>query len=137
MRILEFGFDGTSDNPHLPHRFPTACLAYTGTHDNDTVAGWWASLDSQQRAEVAAYYQVDPRADTGRIVWSLIEAAMGSRADVAVFPMQDLLVLDSRARMNDPSVFVGNWSWRMPPEGLSGELAASLRRLAQRYGRVG
>ena len=137
MRILEFGFDGTSDNPHLPHRFPTACLAYTGTHDNDTVAGWWASLDPQQRAEVAAYYQVDPRADTGRIVWSLIEAAMGSRADVAVFPMQDLLVLDSRARMNDPSVFVGNWSWRMPPEGLSGELAASLRRLAQRYGRVG
>lgn len=137
MRILQFGFDGTPDNPHQPHRFPTACLAYTGTHDNDTVAGWWASMDPQRRAEVAAYYQVDPHADPGRLVWSLIEAALGSRADVAVIPMQDLLVLDSRARMNDPSVFVGNWSWRMPPDGLSADLAASLRRLGEEYGRVG
>ena len=136
MRILQFGFDGTPDNPHRPDRFPTRCLAYTGTHDNDTVAGWWNTLDGEQRREVAAYYQVEPGADDGRITWSLVEAAIGSRAQVAVVPMQDLLVLDSRARMNDPSVFVGNWSWRMPPDGLSSDLAASLRALGERYGRT-
>ena len=61
---------------------------------------------------------------------------MGSRADVAVIPIQDLHVLDNDARMNDPSVFVGNWSWRMSPQGLSPELAESIRRLAERYGRL-
>jgi len=136
MRILQFGFDGTPDNPHQPHRFPTRCLVYTGTHDNDPVAGWWQTLNAGQRAEVAGYFQFEPQADVGRVVWSLIEAAMGSRADDAVIPMQDLLVLDSRARMNDPSVFVGNWSWRMPPDGLSPDLASSLREMARRYDRL-
>jgi len=135
MRILQFGFDGTPDNPHLPHRFPQRCLAYTGTHDNQTLAGWWAGLDDADRADVARYYQFDPSADVGRVAWSLIEAALGSRAAVAVVPLQDLLVLDDRARMNDPSVFVHNWCWRAPPDGLSDELAASLRRLGEAYGR--
>ncbi len=136
MRILQFGFDGTPDNDHQPHRFPVRCLAYTGTHDNDTVAGWWATLDEGARTEVAGYYQFAPWDDAGRVTWSLIEAAIGSRAEVAVIPMPDLLVLDQRARMNDPSVFVGNWSWRMPPDGLSDELADSLRALAARYDRL-
>lgn len=136
MRILQFGFDATPDNPHRPHTFPTSCIAYTGTHDNETVAGWWSGLSEQMRAEVARYYQFEPGADIGRVVWSLIEAALGSRAAVAVVPIQDLLVLDDRARMNDPSTFVGNWSWRMPPTGLSVDLADAVRRLAEQYGRV-
>lgn len=136
MRILQFGFDGTPDNPHQPHVFPTSCIAYTGTHDNETVAGWWSSMSDQMRAEVARYYQFDVGADVGHVVWSLIEAALGSRADVAVIPIQDLLVLGDSARMNDPATFVGNWSWRMPPNGQSADLAASVRRLAKRYGRV-
>jgi len=136
MRILEFGFDGLPDNPHQPHRFDRRCIVYTGTHDNDTVASWWAGLEPEMRVEVAGYYQIAADADAGRAAWALIEAALGSRAALAVVPMQDLLVLDGRARMNDPSVFVGNWSWRMPPNGLSAELAAALRALAARYGRV-
>jgi 4-alpha-glucanotransferase len=136
MRILQFGFDGLPDNPHQPHAFPTSCIVYTGTHDNETLAGWWAGLDPGLRVDIARYYQVDSGADLGRVVWSFIEAAMGSRADVAVIPIQDLHVLDNSARMNDPSVFVGNWSWRMSPQGLSPELAQSLRRLAERYGRL-
>ncbi len=135
MRILQFGFDGTPDNPHQPHRFGERSLVYTGTHDNQTAAGWWQSLTDDERAAVAAYYQVPPDAVIGRAVWSLIEAAIGSRAQVSVIPMQDLLVLDDRARMNDPSVFVGNWSWRAPTNGTSAELASSLRSLADRYGR--
>jgi len=136
MRVLEFGFDGTPDNPHQPHVFPTSCIAYTGTHDNEPVAGWWSGLSAQLRAEVAAYYQFDPGTGIGNVVWSLIEGALGSRADVAVIPIQDLLVLDDGARMNDPSTFVGNWSWRMPPTGLSIDLAESVRHLAERYGRT-
>lgn len=136
MRILQFGFDGTPDNPHQPHTFPTSCIAYTGTHDNQTVHGWWNDLDAGTREQVARYYRVSPTDDVGHVVWSLVEAAIGSRADVAVIPIQDLLVLDDRARMNDPSVFVGNWSWRMPANGLSRELAESVHDLAERYGRA-
>ena len=135
MRILQFGFDGTPDNPHQPHRFPQRCMVYTGTNDNQTLAGWWESLTHDEREVVAGYYQVPPDADIGRVVWSLIEAAVGSRAQVSVVPLQDLLVLDDRARMNDPSVFVGNWSWRAPANGTSSELASSLRSLVERYGR--
>ena len=136
MRILQFGFDGLPDNPHQPHSFPTSCIVYTGTHDNETLAGRWTGLDPGLRVDIARYYQVDPGADLGRVVWSFIEAAIGSRADVAVIPIQDLHVLDNSARMNDPSVFVGNWSWRMSPEGLSPELAQTLRWLAERNGRL-
>jgi|MudIll2142460700_1097286.scaffolds.fasta_scaffold06415_3 4-alpha-glucanotransferase len=133
MRILQFGFDGLPDNLHRPDVFPEGSIAYTGTHDNDTLRGWWESLDAGQRATVAAYYQFRPDDPPGKVVWSLIEAAVACRSQIAVIPLQDLLVLDTRARMNDPARFVGNWEWRLPPDGLSDELARSLRRLRDRY----
>ena len=133
MRILQFGFDGLPDNVHRPDVFPEESIAYTGTHDNNTLLGWWKSLDAEQRAEVAHYYQFSPAEAPGKVVWSLIEAAIACRSRVAVIPFQDLLVLDERARMNDPARFVGNWDWRLPPDGLSGELARSLRRLRDHY----
>ena len=136
MRILQFGFDGTPDNPHLPDRFPRQCIAYTGTHDNDPVASWWQGMSGDQRAQVASYYQFEPDANLGRVVWSLIEGALGSRADLAVLPLQDLLVLEGGARMNNPSTPTGNWAWRMPSNACSTDLASSLRRLAAAYGRV-
>lgn len=133
MRILQFGFDGLPDNVHRPDVFPEESIAYTGTHDNNTLLGWWKSLDARQRAEVAHYYQFGPAEAPGKVVWSLIEAAIACRSRVAVIPFQDLLVLDERARMNDPARFVGNWDWRLPPDGLSDELARSLRRLRDHY----
>lgn len=136
MRIIQFGFDGTPDNPHLPDRYPVASIVYTGTHDNAPIAAWWESLDDGQRAEVSAYYHHEPDANPGRATWSFIEAALGSRAIAAVVPMQDWLVLDSRARMNDPSVERGNWGWRMPADALSDDLAHSMRRLAEQYRRL-
>ena len=129
MRIIQFGFDGTPDNPHLPERYPESCVVYTGTHDNAPIAAWWASLDARQRAEVAGYYRHEPDAGNGRATWSFIEAAIGSRAVAAVVPMQDWLVLDSRHRMNDPAVEQGNWGWRMPAGALSDDLARSMRSL--------
>ena len=133
MRILQFGFDGLPDNVHRPDVFPEESIAYTGTHDNDTLAGWWETLDGEVRAEVARYYQFTPEDPVGKVVWSLIEAAVACRSRVAVIPFQDLLVLDGRARTNDPARFVGNWEWRLPPNGLSDDLARSLRRLRDRY----
>ena len=136
MRVIQFGFDGTPDNPHLSGRYPEACIAYTGTHDNQPIAAWWMSLDEAARADVGAYYQHGADAAPGRATWSFIEAAYASNAVAAVVPVQDLLVLDDRARMNDPSIDVGNWSWRMPVGALSPDLAWSLRSLAERYGRA-
>ena len=133
MRILQFGFDGLPDNAHRPDVFPEESLAYTGTHDNDTLSGWWEKLGPETRGEVARYYQFRPGAAVGTVVWSLIEAAVACRSRVAVVPMQDLLVLDGRARMNDPARLPGNWGWRLPPDGLSDDLARSVRRLRERY----
>jgi 4-alpha-glucanotransferase len=135
MRIIQFGFDGTPDNPHLPHLFPESCIVYTGTHDNAPISEWWAELDPAMHELVGDYYQHGAHAPTGRAVWSFIEAAIGSRAVCAVVPMQDLLVLDGRSRMNDPSVEQGNWGWRMPPDACSDDLARSIRSLAARYAR--
>jgi 4-alpha-glucanotransferase len=133
MRILQFGFDGLPDNLHRPHVFPEESIAYTGTHDNETLLGWWRSLDTEQRAAVAHHYQFHADDPVGRVVWSLIEAAVACRSRVAVIPFQDLLVLDERARMNNPAVLAGNWEWRLPPDALSNELARSLRGLRERY----
>ena len=136
MRIVQFGFDGTSDNPHLPHAYPETCIVYTGTHDNEPIAAWWAGLDEVDRVVVGQYYGHGAEADAGRATWSFIEAAIASRAAVAVVPMQDLLVLDERSRMNDPSTTLGNWGWRMPPDGAGPDLARSLRTLFERYARA-
>ena len=136
MRVLQFGFDGTEDNPHLPDRFTESCIVYTGTHDNQPIAAWWLSLDQAARDEVGAYYQHGAEADPTRATWSFIEAAFGSRAIAAIVPVQDLLVLGDAARMNDPSSPLGNWRWRMPVDALTPDLAWMLRHLGDRYGRL-
>jgi 4-alpha-glucanotransferase len=136
MRILQFGFDGTAENPHRPDRFPESCVVYTGTHDNAPVGAWWESLDEPQRADVAAYYHHAPDASREEAAASLVEAAYGSRAIAAVIPVQDWLALDMSGRMNDPSYEHGNWGWRMPADALTPGLAERMRELAARYGRA-
>jgi 4-alpha-glucanotransferase len=135
MRVLQFAFDGDDHNMHLPHLLPERCIVYTGTHDNDTAASWWARLDGETRRRVASYLEIPPDADVARAVWKLIESAMGSRAIAAVIPVQDLLVLGEGARMNVPATTTGNWAWRMTPGQLDAELAASLRELGERHDR--
>ena len=124
MRVLQFGFDGSPTNPHLPHTYPDHCVAYTGTHDNDTCAGWFASLDAATRGGVTAYLGC---ADDG-VAPAMVSAVLKSRAELAVVPAQDLLGLGGETRMNVPGVSGGNWGWRLDSldalRAIAGPLAA-------------
>jgi len=122
MRILQFGFDAEESgkgldpaNPFLPHNYVPDCVAYPGTHDNDTLAGWLTAASDVERKFVLDYLGYTP-ADPCQ---ALIREAMKSAAGLCVTPMQDLFGLGSEARMNIPSTLGGNWSWRLDPEALS------------------
>jgi 4-alpha-glucanotransferase len=112
MKILLFAFGDGSDHAYLPHNYIHNCLVYTGTHDNDTTLGWWAELDEPQKQFVAKYLGYKFPEAIEEINWDLIRLALSSVANQAIIPLQDLLGLDGRARMNDPSVNAGNWRWR-------------------------
>jgi len=126
MRVLQFGFD-PADGDHAPHRLTRDIVVYTGTHDNDTTRGWFASLDAAGKARVLDY--LGGTAD--EVSWSMIRAAYTSAADLAVAPLQDVLALGSEARMNVPGIGTGNWSWRAPSDAFTPERAHRLRRLAE------
>ncbi len=140
MAILQFAFgkDGQADS-FKPHNYDRQLFAYTGTHDNDTVLGWWRSEgmgDSTRTAEDV--HQEKDRArrylntDGHEMNWVLIRALMASVAAAAVIPMQDVLGLGSESRMNTPSVASGNWRWRMKGSGDS----VRLREIVDTYGRT-
>jgi 4-alpha-glucanotransferase len=132
MRVLQFGFDGTSDNPHLPHMHERNTVVYTGTHDNDTAAGWYASLDSDTARRVDFYLGLAP----GAMPQALVRAALASVGALAAIPMQDVLSLGSQARFNTPATIHGNWSWRLPAGSLTAQLASHLRHANEVYGRA-
>jgi 4-alpha-glucanotransferase len=132
MRVLQFAFDG-SDNVHVPHHHVRNAVAYTGTHDNDTTVGWYRSLGKPERARVKAYLPgITSDRDAARAV---LRATWASVANLAIAPMQDVLGLDSRARMNTPGTMNGNWAWRLTPEALSPRALAELAELTATYGR--
>jgi 4-alpha-glucanotransferase len=127
MKVLQFGFSDAGAHIHLPQRFTPSCVAYTGTHDNDTTQGWWGGLGKAERGAVEAL--VGPVAE--RPAWPLIRATAASVAELALVPAQDLLELGSKARMNTPAVATGNWSWRAPAGCWTAELAGKLASLAE------
>ena len=122
MRILQFGFD-TPENPFLPHNYVPNCVAYTGTHDNDTARGWYESAPGHEKDYARRYLRVDG----SDFSWDLIRSIWSSVAVYAVTPMQDALSLGTEARMNFPSKLGGNWEWRMSDEDMSEELASRFR----------
>jgi 4-alpha-glucanotransferase len=132
MRVLQFGFDGNGRNPHLPHMYEFDLVAYTGTHDNDTTAGWYASLSPQVRDRVRRFLA---RPDH-EVLDALVRLVLSSVAGMAVLPAQDLLGLGSEARLNRPGTAMGNWGWRLPLERLTTQMAAQFRELNQLYGRL-
>ncbi|XP_072974130.1 4-alpha-glucanotransferase DPE1, chloroplastic/amyloplastic [Typha angustifolia] len=136
MAVLQFAFGGGSDNPHLPHNHEQNQVVYTGTHDNDTVLGWWESLEEEEKCTVNKYLKL---ANESSISWELIRAAFSSVARTAITPMQDILSLGSSARMNTPATQLGNWRWRIPSsisfDSLKPE-AAKLREVLKMYNRL-
>jgi len=132
MRVLQFAFDGNPDNWFLPHNYDPNTVVYTGTHDNDTTLGWFRLLHDVDRHRVLAYTRTDGR----DIVWDLIRLAWSSVARVAIVPAQDLLQLDSHARMNRPGVAAGNWRWRMRPDQSPQHAIADLRNLTEYFNRL-
>ena len=134
MRIIQFGFDPPSRTGelsiHHPDEIGERVIAYTGTHDNDTLAGWWNSLPGRRRTWIRKVTGMPPRIRTTRAVRWLIGVALRTKATVAVIPLQDLLALGGEARMNTPSTEGINWRWRMPPDALTPTLADGIRRLA-------
>lgn len=136
MKVLEFAFDAGENSDYLPHKYGTNCVVYTGTHDNDTAEGWFASLDEHDRNFVREYIGAGYTPE-GEIHWDLVRAALGSVADLAVIPVQDYLGYDTSARINEPSTLGKNWRWRMSREDLNAETVKRCRRLAGIYGRLG
>jgi 4-alpha-glucanotransferase len=124
MKILQFGFD-TPENPFLPHNYIPNCVAYTGTHDNDTARGWLVSAPQEEREFAFRYLDTDPK----RFVWDMIRGIWSSVAVYSVTTMQDLLNLGTEARMNFPSKLGGNWEWRMQEKDMNDELGRSLGEL--------
>lgn len=130
MKILQFGFSGP-ENPFLPHHYSVNCVVYTGTHDNDTAHGWYASAPSSERDFARRYLQTNE----ANFPAALVRAAWSSVAIFALAPMQDLLGLGTEARMNYPSRLGGNWTWRMTADALSADLQRRLKELNYLYSR--
>ena len=134
IRVLHFGLNGDPGAElHLPHKYPVRCLAATGTHDNDTSAGWFNSLWDPKARDFARAYLGGERAE---IPWDMIRVVSESRADTVIVPAQDLLGLGSEARMNRPGIAQGNWDWRLLDGALGPALAHRLRVLTEATGRL-
>ncbi|HEX5683804.1 MAG TPA: 4-alpha-glucanotransferase [Ideonella sp.] len=108
MKILQFAFGGDGTHEFLPHMWTPNSVAYTGTHDNDTVRGWWDHASPRERAFAGSYLACSEH----DVHWAMIRACCNSVANIAVFPLQDVLGLPSSHRMNIPGVLGGNWGWR-------------------------
>jgi 4-alpha-glucanotransferase len=133
-RVLQFAFDGRSDNPHLPHNYVPNTVVYTGTHDNSTTRGWFEELPDEQRQNVWSYLK-RPAGASSEVARELIHLAWSSRAALAIVPLQDLLNLGAEGRMNQPGRTEGNWRWRCTQDRLSapaldwlGDLTRTLNR---------
>ncbi len=132
MRILQFAFAGDASNHFLPHNHEPDTVVYTGTHDNDTTAGWWATASDHERHFARGYLATDGH----DMPWTLIRAAMASVADTAVHPMQDVLALPTESRMNFPGQESGWWRWRFQWGQLHPWHAGRLAELCRLYGRA-
>lgn len=132
MKVLSFAFTGGSENIHLPQHVVKRSVYYTGTHDNNTVLGWWQNAGHEEKAEAARVLNLR---QTDHICQRMIDTVLESRADTAVLPMQDILQLPEEARMNLPGTLGGNWLWRMAPGVLTDTLARHLLSRNQLYKR--
>lgn len=138
MRVLQFGFDD-AEGFHRPENYPTNSVAYTGTHDNDTLMGWYqgrqkAKTKANSRDILDQYLSADT--DESLVHWQLISMVFGSASHTAIVPLQDAIGLGNDARMNLPGQAIGNWGWRYTPDQLTDDIAAHLRVITEHSGRL-
>ena len=131
MRIVQFGFGADAQHAFLPHNYCRNTVTYTGTHDNDTVRGWWSTCTDRERDFARIY--LSTRGDD--VHWAMIRAASASTANTAIFPLQDILWLDGYHRFNTPGV-TGCWTWRFTWDWVGSETAGQLAALSAAYGRA-
>ena len=143
MRILQFAFSSDATNIDLPHNYHQNVVVYTGTHDNDTTAGWFNSVAGEGSTRTAKQIECERqfcikylKTQGEEIQWDFIRAVFASVANTAIVPMQDVLGLGNEARMNLPNSTTGNWLWRFGENALSDDLSARLRDLSDLYGRL-
>ena len=132
MRVLQFAFGEDASHTFLPHNFETNTVVYTGTHDNDTVQGWWASCSARERVFAARYLDTDGT----DVHWAMLRAAMLSVANLSLCQFQDVLGLDSHHRMNTPGS-MGCWTWRFSWEWVGPEAGKRMAQLTAISGRSG
>lgn len=131
MKILQFAFDNSENNTYLPHNFEKNCVVYTGTHDNDTSIGWYNSTSDDCRDYFRRYMNTDGASPQ----WDLIRLAIASCANIAIYPLQDVLGLDESARMNTPGIMANNWQWRFTSSMLKEEYSQNLFYLSKVFRR--
>ena len=131
MKILQFAFEGKPHDPFLPHNFPGNCIAYTGTHDNDTAWGWYKRVTEESKQ----FYRDYLNQSGENVAWDMIRAIWGSVAKLAIAPLQDFLDLGNEARMNFPGNPSGNWTWRMSNTAISSHLIQKIKKINYLYSR--
>jgi 4-alpha-glucanotransferase len=141
MRILQFGFGNeTSAQYHLPSSYIPNSVVYTGTHDNNTVVGWYAEAQKDAQKKIRKYNfnlcQDYIGAEQANFHWAMIRETMKSVANLSIFPMQDILGLNEKARTNVPGKAAGNWQWRMEDNSLTKKLIKRLRKETQTFNRL-
>ncbi len=133
MKVLQFAFDSREESDYLPHTYDRRCVAYVGTHDNDTALGWLETCSAEDRKFAVDYLKLN---ETEGYSWGLMRGAWASTAELAVVTAQDLLGLGHEARMNEPATLGMNWKWRALPGAFTPELARKLRHETMTYRRL-
>ncbi len=136
MKVLQFAFDSSEENNYLPHLYTPNCIVYTGTHDNDTCAGWYDSTSESDRLTAQNYLKLSPDINGREFARAIVHAAMKSVANLAVIPIQDISGLGSEARFNTPGTSHGNWTWRISKKELSEKAAMNLRDITEESDRL-
>ncbi len=133
MKVLQFAFDSRENSDYLPHNYPENCVAYTGTHDNSTILGWFESADANDTVFAREYLRLS---EAEGLNWGMMKACLASRARLSILCAQDLLSLSNEARLNTPSTLQGNWVWRAQSDAFNSTLARKLKKYTEIYRRT-
>ena len=134
MQVLQFAFSTGERSTYLPYFYEHNCVVYTGTHDNDTVQGWYETMDKEEKKFVRDYIG-NVTSSPEEIAWDIIRLAVSSTADLAIVPLQDYLCIGKEGRINTPSTLGGNWIWRLKKGEFTAKIRKRCRKLNAVYGR--